>query len=332
VSLSNLFHKFISEYEQKSGEKFKSNEFTKIVTNDIPKLLNKNVQFKEDYIVKGSVGQGNWAETPWVAILNRTVTTSTQNGYYICYLIDPKQKCLYLSLATGWTQFEKDFPLKEARSRIVEYSEYLFKQLTISDSLFRSGPIDLSATRTLSKGYELGQILSKRYGLEDLSDSILLNDVLELIEVHEKLISLIGSDVQNIDYAKIIKNESISQEEIDINKITLENNPSAALSALKQISNSKPPNKKTVFLKKASRNPKIARLIKESQNYICEICHRKPFIQKNSKPYAEADHIVPLGGVMNGLDTPGNMRCLCAQCHAVITHGSDDEISRLLEK
>lgn len=91
-----------------------------------------------------------------------------------------------------------------------------------------------------------------------------------------------------------------------------------------------PPDRIQRIVYSVARNPKNARLIKESKKYICEICGRTPFIQKNGKPYAEADHIEPLGGDHNGLDTPENMRCLCAQCHAVITHGSNEAIEALL--
>lgn len=91
-----------------------------------------------------------------------------------------------------------------------------------------------------------------------------------------------------------------------------------------------PPARAERVLYQLVRNPKIALLVKEGQNYICEICGREPFIQKNGKPYAEADHINPLGGAHQGIDSPENMRCLCAQCHAVVTHGSDEEVRELL--
>lgn len=90
-----------------------------------------------------------------------------------------------------------------------------------------------------------------------------------------------------------------------------------------------PPERIEQVVYKIVRNPKIAQLIKEKQKYICEVCKRPPFIQKNGMPYAEADHIEPLG--LGGLDNPDNMRCLCSQCHAIITHGSDEVIRQLLE-
>lgn len=103
-----------------------------------------------------------------------------------------------------------------------------------------------------------------------------------------------------------------------------------ATDALRALSNELAPERVERIISKIVRNPKIAQLIKEGQDYICEVCGLRPFIQRNGKPYAEADHIRPLGGEYRGLDTPENMRCLCAQCHAVITYGSPAVIRQLL--
>lgn len=102
-------------------------------------------------------------------------------------------------------------------------------------------------------------------------------------------------------------------------------------SILKLLATNLPPQRIERVVSKIVRDPKKAQLIKESKNYICEVCERTPFIQENGKPYAEADHIKPLGGDCGGLDTPENMRCLCAQCHAVITHGSSEAVGELLK-
>lgn len=121
------------------------------------------------------------------------------------------------------------------------------------------------------------------------------------------------------------KNEEIASE------IILADSIKDVTQALEVLSNRLPPRRVEQVVRKVARNPKIAQLIKESKHYICEICGRKPFIKKNGQPYAEADHIQPLGGLTRGLDTPENIRCLCAQCHAVITYGSEEAIMELLK-
>ena len=100
--------------------------------------------------------------------------------------------------------------------------------------------------------------------------------------------------------------------------------------ALQELFSSQPPEKVQKVVTRIVRNPRIAQLVKEKQGYICEICERKPFIQASGAPYAEADHIKPLGGNTRGLDSPENMRCLCSLCHAIVTYGSEQEIARLV--
>jgi MrcB-like, N-terminal domain len=45
------------------------------------------VHRRPNLLVDISVGQGNWADVPWIALLNTKVTTSTQEGIYVVFLI-----------------------------------------------------------------------------------------------------------------------------------------------------------------------------------------------------------------------------------------------------
>ena len=45
------------------------------------------VQKRPDLVVSISVGQGNWATVPWIALLNTNVTNSTQEGIYVVFLV-----------------------------------------------------------------------------------------------------------------------------------------------------------------------------------------------------------------------------------------------------
>lgn len=326
--LSELLREVITGYEEKTKNNFAYDTFTEIITKNIPQRLSDIANDRGKYIFRGSVGQGNWAETPWLAILNPKVTTSTQTGYYVCYLIDPKKRTVYLSLAVGWTQFEQEYTPNIARSRIVKYSDYLHSQLTAFPVGFKIGKIDLSARHTLSKGYELGQILSKKYNVLDLDEEVLTTDLKNILDTYDELSLLAGNNITNIEYEKIESNERLNETEKAINQLTLSDDIAEIKAALADLVNDKPPPVRATIIKRVVRNPKIAKLYKKSKDYVCELCWREPFIQKNGQPYAEADHVRPLG--WSGPDSPDNMRCLCAQCHAIITHGSDQEIQNLL--
>lgn len=151
-----------------------------------------------------------------------------------------------------------------------------------------------------------------------------------MLDMYAQLRVLAGSDIQNIDYENIAAGGKIDEVERLANQITLQDDLQYIDQTLKGLSNSMPPSRVERIVSKLVRSRKIAELVKMRSRYICEICGREPFIQKNGKLYAEADHIRPLGGLASGLDTPENMRCLCAQCHAIVTHGSNDEISKLV--
>ncbi len=68
------------------------------------------------------------------------------------------------------------------------------------------------------------------------------------------------------------------------------------------------------------RDTALARRIKADQNYECQICSTS--ILLNNMPYAEAHHIRPLGSPHDGPDLPGNLVCVCPNCHVKLDYGA----------
>jgi hypothetical protein len=60
----------------------KNHPIHNLVLYEFKKAIESWIPTKENYIVKGSDGQGNILRTPWVAILDKDVTTSATEGYY----------------------------------------------------------------------------------------------------------------------------------------------------------------------------------------------------------------------------------------------------------
>ncbi len=69
----------------------------------IPQLLN-NYLSDPTYKVKGSVGAGRATKTPWIAILDKDLTTTTREGVYIVFLFSSDCKNVYITLNQGTTQ------------------------------------------------------------------------------------------------------------------------------------------------------------------------------------------------------------------------------------
>ncbi|TBL21756.1 DUF3578 domain-containing protein, partial [Bacillus paranthracis] len=105
---SNLREKFLTvlnEYLQARTERFAGHKMGSFVRNEMTTEITR-LPFIDhsQYVVTGSVGQGNWAAVPWLAIMNKDITTSTQRGYYIVYLFSEDMERLYLTLAQGVTE------------------------------------------------------------------------------------------------------------------------------------------------------------------------------------------------------------------------------------
>lgn len=285
----------------------------------------------DSYRVVGSVGTGGWSEIPWVAILDQDITTSTQRGYYIVLLFDRAMESLHLCLGVGWTQFKEEYGQKEGVQQIEAVGLHYANTLSDTQS-FQPGSVNLGATNNLGKGYEKGVIVSKKYKISELSDSYLLEDIKILLGSYKELKELVGDSILNVDIDSSDYNKEVKGFKKRVSEATLSEITPDSLLRLVEEANSAPVRIRVSLKREIVRNKKFADYVKARAGYICEICGRLPFNQKNNKPYAEADHVIPLGNKSIGLDSPDNMRCLCAQCHAVVTHGSEGEILRLFDQ
>ena len=321
---------FAAAYPGISSGAFSYNDTTRLITNYLPDLLYKELKLTDnDYNIYGSVGNGNWAEITWLGILDKRITKSTTKGYYIVYIFDSKLENLYLCLSLGWTQFEEEFGVKEGRQKIKIYRDH-YARLLHDKAGFDSNEIQLHAVNNLGKGYEAGTLLSRRYPINQLNDFDLIDDLHKLMVVYEDLKNIVGDNILNLSVDSESSDLTVDDFKEEIARSTFKEISDELIEEILSKTNNKPREVKQRMINQIVRNRKFATYIKQKQKYVCEICKRDPFIQKNGQPYAEADHIIPIGGATRGLDSPDNLRCLCAQCHAVVTHGSEDEIRKLL--
>ncbi len=69
------------------------------------------------------------------------------------------------------------------------------------------------------------------------------------------------------------------------------------------------------------RDTALARSVKDSHQYQCQIC-KETFKLKDNTPYAEAHHIRPLGKPHNGPDVRSNILCVCPNDHVRLDYGA----------
>jgi len=68
------------------------------------------------------------------------------------------------------------------------------------------------------------------------------------------------------------------------------------------------------------RDTSLARTVKESHQYRCQICGQTLKLG-GDRPYAEVHHIMPLGRPHNGPDVRGNILCVCPNDHVLLDYG-----------
>ncbi|MFC7785513.1 MrcB family domain-containing protein [Rossellomorea sp. GCM10028870] len=170
----------MNNYVQAKAQPFGGNELGSYVRNDVPKEFKQLECLNEQYVVTGSVGQGNWASVPWVAIMNKAITTSTQRGYYIVYLFSEDMSRLYLTLAQGVTETTREEMLKR-KKEIRDHVE-------MKASVKKDDDLYLGES-SKAKGYALSTAAYIKYRKDDMpSEGELVDDLESMIAYYERYI------------------------------------------------------------------------------------------------------------------------------------------------
>ncbi|MBA1147483.1 DUF3578 domain-containing protein [Ectothiorhodospiraceae bacterium WFHF3C12] len=135
-----------------------------------------------------SVGQGNWARVPWVALLDRRETTTTQHGVYVVFLFREDMSGVYLTFNQGVTDLRNRHGTREGRAILRRRAEQLQRLLPNNSTTFRTdGHIDLRTESNLGKQYEASTVAYRLYEKGHVpSDEVLFGDLEVLLETYER--------------------------------------------------------------------------------------------------------------------------------------------------
>ena len=185
TSLKEDFKKVLNEYEAQKRLPFsKDNEILRFVHDSFRDDLDEVVN-DDNYKVKGSVGKGNWSDCPTIAIMDKDITQSTENGYYLVYLFKKNMNGVYLSLSFGSKQFENS---KTKMEDIIDKVRKLIKEENfpfIKDTDFNL-VMNLESNGFRPKSYEKSSVLFRYYDKNDFPDeNTLRNDLREYLEIYK---------------------------------------------------------------------------------------------------------------------------------------------------
>ncbi|WJE21186.1 DUF3578 domain-containing protein [Bacillus cereus] len=182
---SNLREKFLTvmnEYLQARTERFAGHKMGAVVRHEMTTEITRLPFIDHNqYVVTGSIGQGNWAAVPWLAIMNKEITTSTQRGYYIVYLFSEDMERLYLTLAQGVTE-----TIKEEMQKI---KEEIREQIHMSQKVKKDDGIFLGTSQK-AKGYANSTAAYIAYDANKMpSEKELVEDLEEMLRYYERFIA-----------------------------------------------------------------------------------------------------------------------------------------------
>ena len=80
--MNKLFKYILENYNDRSEKVDSSTELYKVLTKTLSNKIGYTLGIS-DLIVKGSMGQGNKTQYPWIAIMAKNITQSTLYDLYI---------------------------------------------------------------------------------------------------------------------------------------------------------------------------------------------------------------------------------------------------------
>jgi 5-methylcytosine-specific restriction enzyme B len=139
--------------------------------------------------VKPSVGQGNWARVPWIAVLDPRETNSTQHGTYPVILIPESLDGIYMTLAQGVTDLKQELGRRGAYEEMRRRADVLRPSLTtLLERRFEFGGDVSLGESPFGRDYAASVIASKYVPASEISHSPVEDDMAHLGEAYEELL------------------------------------------------------------------------------------------------------------------------------------------------
>lgn len=296
----------VSEYLVQKEKSFGNNKFTDKFKNDFPKIIESILPKKDYYIVKASVGQGNWANCPWIGIFDPLITVTAQKGYYPVYIYTQNMSGVYLSLNQGVTEVAKTY--KKNKSEILRVRAENYRAKIDIDSKYSFEELDLEITSKSknSKLYEQGSIFSTFYPANKIPDkNKLIQDLHYFLEKYQELIFNDNDDIDELTTSKFIEKKLLK------------------------------------YHFRIERNQTLAKKVKKLKGYNCECC-KLNFEERYGAlghKFIEAHHLIPISSLKIGfheIDLENDFAVLCSNCHRMIHRLEDssdiDKLRKLVNK
>ena len=292
-----LLSTIAEEYLNAKQAPFKESPFGELVRTESKTALHQALM-RGDLLYRASVGQGRWAEIPWIGVFNPELAQSAQSGPYLVYLFTADLTGLYLTQGQGVTQVRQEFG-SEQEGELLRRAELIRARVPEYKRSFTGGAVSLGGHTRLATDYDAAAAYYKFYKTANLpSDAELIADLQSAVHLYDLLVARGGTD--NLETTEIFDAEDGTQE------ITIEER------------------RKLVRHYRLERRSDVGRRVKQAQGYECRVCgiNFQDVYGDLGKNYIEAHHLTPLSSISEGEVLPQNVETdftvLCANCHRMV--------------
>lgn len=194
MSLSSMLEEAAKQYPNAKKGQFSGAQIGNTFKVKIPNEL-KHLIDLSNFMIRGSIGAGQFAAVPWIAIMDKEFTTSTQNGIYIVFLFSSDGKRVYLSLNQGVTYLNSHNYSSEQVNQMTKLLREKFPSTSNTVDI-----IDLNATTSLAKGYEKSNIYAFEYNTNNIpSDDQIISNLSDLLYKYSLIKDFYISEGSNIE-------------------------------------------------------------------------------------------------------------------------------------
>jgi len=301
--ITEVFNEFAANYLTSKTETFKDHPIAEKIRSFDNNIKTSLGELSENLIFKASPGMGNWADVPWIAIMDPEVTTTVQTGYDVVYLFSADMKHVFLSLNQGVTFLKDELGQSKSMDELMRRAAFIRDRLGEYKEHFVFKPISLKSDTQLAKLYEAGHAFGITYDLKNIPEEAQLQSDLKKITEHYLLLTHRGgldSNLAGSDFEpENLKNQDLEER------------------------------KKYRRHRSIERNPNTSKEVKKIRGYVCEACNFdfKKFygdlsLNKKGETYIEAHHLTPLSNLPEGkalkFNAKEGFRVLCANCHRMV--------------
>jgi 5-methylcytosine-specific restriction enzyme A len=290
----------LAELVKAKNEKFAGHSLADFIRHDWSDAVSVLVE-GDGYLLKGSPGMTQWADSVWLGVYDRNVTTSAQQGIYVAFLVASDGSVCHLSLVQAISEARREAGrgARDLLRATARRDERLLGRKRLKG--LETGPVDLNIrTGSRSRDYQDSVIASLPLARGSIPSLGGLEESLQrLLAVYADLVEL--------------RDELAADDAAP--------RPHAPLGGRERIEA-----RRYRWHRRAERSQDLPRLAKEHHGWACQVeaCGKTladVYGEEHHEPYIEAHHLEPfsaLRGRPTELDPEKDFAVVCPDCHRML--------------